>query len=78
MITGDHPRTAGVIARELGIAADARAITGVEFEKLTSDAATRTVADVSGVTEVKVDVVWDPPWDRGRMSEVAKLQLGMF
>jgi P-type Ca2+ transporter type 2C len=47
MITGDHPRTAGVIARELGIAADARAITGVELEKLTSDAGTRTVADVS-------------------------------
>jgi len=47
MITGDHPRTAGVIARELGIAADARAITGVELEKLTSDAITRTVADVS-------------------------------
>jgi Ca2+-transporting ATPase len=47
MITGDHPRTAGVIARELGIAADARVITGVELEKLTSDAVTRTVADVS-------------------------------
>src|SRR6185503_8813235 len=47
MITGDHPRTAGVIARELGIAADGRAITGVELEKLTSDAGTRTVADVS-------------------------------
>jgi len=47
MITGDHPRTAGVIARELGIAADARAITGVDLETLTSDAVTRTVADVS-------------------------------
>jgi Ca2+-transporting ATPase len=47
MITGDHPRTAGVIARELGIAADARAITGAELEKLTSDASTRTVAEVS-------------------------------
>jgi Ca2+-transporting ATPase len=47
MITGDHPRTAGVIARELGIAADARVITGVELEKLTSDAVTRTVANIS-------------------------------
>ena len=37
-----------------------------------------TVAGVSGVTEVKVDVVWDPPWDRDRMSEAARLQLGMF
>jgi FeS assembly SUF system protein len=36
------------------------------------------VAAVAGVTDVKVDVVWDPPWDRDRMSEAAKLQLGMF
>jgi FeS assembly SUF system protein len=33
---------------------------------------------VPGVTNVKVDVVWDPPWDRDRMSDAAKLQLGMF
>jgi len=37
-----------------------------------------TVANVAGVTDVKVDVVWDPPWDRDRMSDAAKLQLGMF
>jgi FeS assembly SUF system protein len=36
------------------------------------------VAAVPGVTEVKLDVVWDPPWDRDRMSEAARLQLGMF
>jgi FeS assembly SUF system protein len=36
------------------------------------------VAQVPGVADVKVDVVWDPPWDRDRMSEAAKLQLGMF
>lgn len=33
---------------------------------------------VRGVTEAKVDVVWDPPWDSSRMSEAAKLQLGML
>ena len=47
MITGDHPRTAAVIARELGIAEDERAITGAELEKLTPDAAARIVAEVS-------------------------------
>jgi probable FeS assembly SUF system protein SufT len=31
-----------------------------------------------GVSEVEVELVWDPPWDRERMSEVAKLELGMF
>jgi len=35
-------------------------------------------AAVPGVTRASVDVVWDPPWDRDRMSEAAKLQLGMF
>ena len=38
----------------------------------------KTAAAVEGVTDVKVDVVWDPPWTRDRMSEAAKLQLGMF
>ena len=35
-------------------------------------------AGVPGVASVVVDVVWDPPWDRDRMSDAAKLQLGMF
>jgi FeS assembly SUF system protein len=30
-----------------------------------------------GVTAARVDVVWDPPWDKDRMSEAAKLQLGI-
>lgn len=33
---------------------------------------------VSGVTDVKVEVVWDPPWDPSKMSEAARLQLGMM
>jgi len=36
------------------------------------------VRAVPGVSDAKVDVVWDPPWDRDKMSEVAKLQLGLF
>jgi probable FeS assembly SUF system protein SufT len=36
------------------------------------------VKKVSGVTEVNVEIVWDPPWDRNRMSEAARLQLGML
>jgi FeS assembly SUF system protein len=38
----------------------------------------RQIAAIPGVSDVKVDVVWDPPWDRSRMSDAAKLQLGMF
>ena len=36
------------------------------------------VKAVPGVTGAKVDVVWDPIWTPERMSEAAKLQLGMF
>ena len=36
------------------------------------------VAQVPGVADVRVDVVWDPPWSRDRMSDAARLQLGMF
>jgi FeS assembly SUF system protein len=31
-----------------------------------------------GVTNVVVEVVWDPPWDPSRMSEDARLALNMF
>jgi len=36
------------------------------------------VASVPGVAEATVDIVWDPPWTRERMSDAAKLDLGMF
>jgi FeS assembly SUF system protein len=38
----------------------------------------KRVAEIPEVTDAKVDVVWEPPWDKDRMSEAAKLQLGMF
>ncbi len=47
MITGDHPRTASVIARELGISTDGRTTTGAELEQLSPDALSRMVASVS-------------------------------
>jgi FeS assembly SUF system protein len=37
----------------------------------------RKVRAVPNVTSAQVDVVWDPPWDKSRMSEAAKLQLGI-
>jgi FeS assembly SUF system protein len=36
------------------------------------------VAAIPGVKSAKVDLVWDPPWTPERMSEAARLQLGMF
>jgi len=36
------------------------------------------VGSVPGVMDAKVEVVWDPPWDQTRMSEAARLQLGLL
>jgi len=38
----------------------------------------RKLAALPGVTSTKVDLVWDPPWDRTRMSEAAALELGLL
>ncbi len=32
---------------------------------------------VAGVSDVTLDLVWDPPWNPGMMSEAARLELGM-
>ncbi len=33
---------------------------------------------VDGVSDCNVELVWEPPWTQERMSEVARLELGMF
>ena len=47
MITGDHPATAAVIAAELGIAAERRALSGAELDRLSDEALRRSVQEVS-------------------------------
>ncbi|WP_165949767.1 HAD-IC family P-type ATPase [Micromonospora sp. KC207] len=44
MITGDQPRTAAAVAREVGLRAD-RAITGAELDRLDDDALAREIGD---------------------------------
>jgi FeS assembly SUF system protein len=36
------------------------------------------VASISGVREAKVTIVWDPPWEPGRMSDEARAVLNMW
>jgi FeS assembly SUF system protein len=36
------------------------------------------VRGVEGVTDAKIELVWDPPWDSSRMSEAARLELGFM
>ena len=38
----------------------------------------RKIRDVEGVADVYVEVVWEPAWSPERMSDAAKLQLGML
>ncbi len=36
------------------------------------------IRSIEGVTSVRVDIVWEPPWSPEKMSEAAKLQLGFM
>jgi probable FeS assembly SUF system protein SufT len=36
------------------------------------------VRGVVGVSEVDVELVWDPPWDQSRLTDGARLELGLF
>lgn len=38
----------------------------------------RKVRSVPGVTGARVEITFDPPWDKCRMSEAAKLKLGLL
>tara|TARA_B100000073_G_C23369236_1_gene426213 strand:- start:71 stop:388 length:318 start_codon:yes stop_codon:yes gene_type:complete len=37
-----------------------------------------TVLLVNGVRDVKVKITWEPPWDQEKMTEAAKLELGLI
>lgn len=36
------------------------------------------IRNVPGVTDVQVEVVWEPPWNQGMISEAARLELGLM
>jgi metal-sulfur cluster biosynthetic enzyme len=36
-----------------------------------------SVLKVEGVSDVDLNLVWDPPWDKDKMSEAAKLELNL-
>jgi Ca2+-transporting ATPase len=55
MITGDHPETAKVIARELGISADGRVLSGPELEKMSEAQLTAATREVSVYARVNPD-----------------------
>ena len=38
----------------------------------------KSVEAIDEVNNVQVDIVWEPPWDMSRMSEIARLELDMM
>jgi FeS assembly SUF system protein len=42
------------------------------------DEVKKAVAGVPGVEDVRVNLVWTPPWTQDRMSEEARLELGLM
>jgi len=42
------------------------------------DDVTQAARSVDGIENVKVDLTFDPPWDKSMMSEEARLELGFF
>jgi len=36
------------------------------------------IKSIPDVKSVKIELVWSPPWDRDMMSDVAKVELGMY
>lgn len=44
---------------------------------IASDVETK-IRSVPGVTDVNVEIVWDPPWNQAMMTDAAKLELGLL
>ena len=38
----------------------------------------KTVEEIAELEEVEVKIVWEPPWDKTKMSEAARLELGLW
>lgn len=50
---------------------------GCPLAGIINSAVTDAVKKVDGVKEVEVNLVWDPPWTKDRMSRIAKIALGI-
>jgi metal-sulfur cluster biosynthetic enzyme len=51
---------------------------GCGMSDLLKEAVRAKVQTLPGVSQVEVEIVWEPPWDQSRMSDAALLQLGLL
>ncbi len=73
LIYGLDIRPDGTTSVTMTLTAPACPVAGL-LPKQVADA----VAAVDGIGEVEVELVWDPPWTKDRMSDEARLLLDMF
>jgi probable FeS assembly SUF system protein SufT len=69
----DHPDGGKKVAAKMSMTAP-----GCGMGDVLKADAERYLREVPGIRDVQVEIVWEPPWDPSRMSEAAKLQLGML
>ncbi len=65
--------TAGVVVVEMTLTSPACPVAGSLPGEVESKLQT-----IPGVSAVQVELVWDPPWTMDRMSEAARLELGLL
>lgn len=63
----------GMVLIHMTLTAPACPVAGILPQEVADKA-----ASVAGVSQARVELVWDPPWSMERMSEAAKLELGFF
>jgi FeS assembly SUF system protein len=63
----------GDVAVDMTLTAPACPVAGM-MPRLVEDA----VKQVEGVGDIRVELVWDPPWTQEKMTEEARLELGMM
>ena len=68
-----EPKQQGLVGIEMTLTAPGCPVAG-EMVKMVQIA----VSDVEGVGTVDVNLVFDPPWDKSRMSEDVQLELGLI
>ncbi len=70
---------------DIGVDADHRALVKMTLTSPACPSAQQIPSElrwkvkaIPGLTDAFVEIVWEPPWDKDRMSEAAKLQLGFL
>jgi len=74
------PEWLGAARRRAAAWVDANGFPSTKHEdwRYTKIDAAERILQIPGVTDVEVELVFEPPWDLGRMSDSARLQLGMW